>query len=136
MNHHLVFYDGQCGFCDRVVQWVIKQDKNRIFLFAPLQGKTAQKVLGILTPDQKQLDTLILIENYATPEQQIALLGKGALRICWLLGGIWRVLGALSFLPALLYDWGYRLVARNRHLFFKNDACVIPTAEEAERFLP
>lgn len=133
---HLIFYDGQCGLCDRVVQWVIRQDKKRIFLFAPLQGTTAKKVLGSLTPEQKQLDTLILIENFSSKNQHIYLLGKGALRICWLLGGLWIIPGSLSFLPGFFYNWGYRLVARNRHRLFSNDSCVLPTANEAERFLP
>lgn len=28
------------------------------------------------------------------------------------------MIGSLSFLPAFLFDWGYRLIAKNRHRFF------------------
>lgn len=45
MHEHLVFYDGECGLCDRVVQTLLKVDTHERFVFAPLQGKTAEKLL-------------------------------------------------------------------------------------------
>ena len=136
MAKHLVFYDGQCGLCDKVVQFLLKRDRMKIFMFAPLQGSTAASVLKELPPELKSVDSLILVENYLASDQQFYLLGKGALRICWLLGGAWMLLGWISFLPAVLYDWGYRIVARNRHRFFPNTSCVIPDPKDKVRFLP
>lgn len=133
---HLVFYDGECGLCDRAVQFVLKADKEKKFLFAPLQGTTAEELLADLPPKMKQADSLILIENYKEPTQQLHILGKGALRICWLLGGAWRLFGWLSYLPPILYDWGYRLVAQNRHRLFPQTECVIPDPAQKDRFLP
>lgn len=135
MNKHLVFYDGRCGFCDKVVQFLLRRDRKKVFVFAPLQGTTAAKILQDLPPSLKTIDSLILVENYQTPEQKFYLLGKGAFRICWLLGGMWRLLGWVSFLPSFLYDWGYRIVARNRHRIFPNDSCVIPNPADKDRFL-
>lgn len=136
MAKHLVFYDGECGFCDFIVQFIINQDSHELFDFAPLQGTTAAKMLKQLPPEIVNKDSLILIENYQSPDQQVYVLGKGALRISWLLGGIWAIPGILSFLPSFLYDWGYRLVAKNRKKLFKNASCVIPTKEKKDRFLP
>lgn len=133
---HLVFFDGTCGFCDNIVQLILKYDKHSIFLFAPLQGTTAKKMLINLPANLKQVDSLILIENFHSEKQKFFLLGKGALRICWLLGGMWKLLGIFSFFPSFLYDWIYRLVAKNRHRFFRNDICVIPSKENKHRFLP
>ena len=130
---HLVFYDGQCGLCDHVVQFLIKHDKDRIFVFAPLQGSTAKVVLKDHPSFLEQMDTLVLIENYGTDQQQIYVLGKGTFRILWLLGGFWKVIGWLSFLPSQIYDWGYRLVARNRGYFFRDKSCIVP---DKDRFLP
>src|SRR5262245_27950744 len=100
---HLVFYDSTCGLCDHVVQWILKQDKKQIFLFAPLQGKTADSLLQGISRE----DSLVLIENYQTPHQKMYLFGKAAFRILWLLGGAWSFLGWISFLPPFLYNWGY-----------------------------
>lgn len=132
---HLVFYDGQCGFCDQVVHVLLKADKRRIFLFAPLQGKTAALMLKDLPDEMKGVDSLVLIEDYQLPTQRYYVLGKGALRIAWLLGGWWWLIGWISFLPAGLYNWAYRLVARNRHRIFPNLSCVIPDPQQKQRFL-
>lgn len=129
---HLVFYDGACGFCDHVVQWLLKKDQKQIFLFAPLQGKTADTLLQGISRE----DSLVLVENYQTPYQKTYLFGKAAFRILWLLGGFWTLLGWISFLPPFLYDWGYRLVARNRHRFLSKEVCPLPDPKQRERFLP
>lgn len=132
---HLVFYDGQCGLCDHIVQFILERDKENLFVFAPLQGKTAKIELQNLPEEFKNEDSLVLIENYQTEGRKFYVLGQGALRVCWLLGGMWGLLGVLSYLPAFLYNWGYRIVARNRHKFFKNDRCVVPSANQRDRFL-
>ena len=61
---HLVFYDGECGLCDQVVQFLLKADKNKGFVFAPLQGKHAALALKDLPEEAKQADSIILIEDY------------------------------------------------------------------------
>jgi len=130
-SKHLVFYDGECGLCDHAVQFLLKRDTQEIFIFAPLQGKTAQKFLKEkIFP---KADSLVLIENYQT-QPDTYLFGKGALRICWLLGGPWATLGAISFLPSFLYDWAYKIVARNRHRLF-SQSCNLPLASQSHRFL-
>ncbi|MEI8124825.1 MAG: DUF393 domain-containing protein [Parachlamydiaceae bacterium] len=136
MGKHLVFYDGNCGLCDQVVRLIFRQDKKELFDFAPLQGTTALSQLSPLPPSMKTADSLILIENYKDKNRRFFIFGKGAFRICWLLGGIWQIPGAVSWLPSILYDWAYRLVARNRHRLFPSNQCVIPTPQSRHRFLP
>ncbi len=131
----VVFYDGQCGLCDRVVQFLLKADPKGLFLFAPLQGETAEKKLQQLPKEIRTADTLILIENYDSPEEVVYIYGKAAFKILWALGGFWAIPGLLSFLPGFMYDWIYRLVARNRKRLF-GEACMIPPSEEKNRFLP
>jgi predicted DCC family thiol-disulfide oxidoreductase YuxK len=132
---HLVFYDGQCGLCDHAVQFILRHDKQEIFGFAPLQGQTAKEKLIHLPDSVKNLDTVILIENFNTANEKTSVLGHAAFRILWLLRSYWVLIGWISFLPSFLYDWGYRLVARNRHLFFKSD-CFLPDPSHQDRFLP
>lgn len=133
---HLVFYDGNCGLCDQVVQILFKADKNERFVFAPLQGVAASQYLKNLPDEIKAADSLILIENYRSSDPQAYLFGKGALRIAWLLGWPWLLIGWLSFLPGFLFNWAYRLVARNRHRFFPQNQCFIPPPNQKDRFLP
>ena len=136
MGKHLVFYDGKCGLCDRAVQFVLNHDAKEVFDFAPFQGSTASEKLIKLPENIKNDDSLILIENYQGATPAVYILGKGAFRICWLLGGFWTVPGVISFLPSPLYNWGYRLVAKNRHKVFKNSYCSLPQKAAKHRFLP
>lgn len=86
---HLVFYDGECGLCDHVVQFLLWADRKGVFVFAPLQGETAREVLKGLPEESRGADSLVLVENYKSENAQFYLFGKGALRIAWLLGGLW-----------------------------------------------
>lgn len=133
---HVVFYDGACGFCDSIVQALIKVDKKGIFLFAPLQGITAAEKLQPLGDTVCSADSLVLIENYNQPNESLLLYGKGALRILWLLGGTWALPGILSFMPGFLYNWLYYLVAKVRRKLMKAPQCIVPQAHQKERYLP
>lgn len=133
---HLVFYDGECGLCDRVVQMLLKRDKHSRFVFAPLKGETAAFYLADLSDEYKDADSLVLIEDYQSSNPQTYVLAKAVLRICWLLGGIWVLVGWLSFLPSFFFDWAYRLVAKNRHRFFPQQECLLPPKKQSGRFLP
>lgn len=132
MNSHLVFYDGTCGFCDQIVQILLKIDKKQRFTFAPLQGKTAKSYLKNIPTNT---DSLVLIENYQSSDCHYYFYGKAALRILWLLGLPWSILGTFSFLPSFLYDWIYRIIARNRLKIF-GSSCTIVSEENKHRFLP
>jgi predicted DCC family thiol-disulfide oxidoreductase YuxK len=131
----LLFYDGSCGLCDQCVQFILKRDKNKKFLFAPLQGEAAKSALLSLSAEEKNIDSMVFIEDYLSGDQKIYLQGKAVLRILWLLGGFWKILGVMHFLPACLYNWMYRLVAKNRYRFYPEIHCVIQDPSYQDRFL-
>lgn len=132
---HLIFYDGQCGLCDGVVQLVLKIDGKKQFVFAPLQGKTAAYYLKELAENDKHIDSVILVQNYLSTDRQLFIYSRAVFRIFWLLGGVWSLLGWLSFLPTVLFDWAYRLIARYRYRLF-GQQCLIPPKDQQDRFLP
>lgn len=135
-QNHLVFYDGKCGLCDRIVQFLLKEDKQKNFVFAPLQGETASQYLRSLPPEIRFTDSLILIENYRSAYPRVHILAKGALRIAWLLRWPWLLVGWLSFFPGWMFDWIYRLIARYRLYFFSQTQCMVPPPDQKDRFLP
>lgn len=134
-SKHLLFYDGECGLCDRCVQFVLKHDKNHFFMFAPLQGKTAKGALSDLSHEQKSIDSMILIENYQTKNQRIYLRGQAALRVFWHVGGAFSLLGVINFLPAFLYNWVYDIIAHYRHSVFPRESCRLPQVKDNHYFL-
>lgn len=133
-KHPIIFYDGTCGLCHHAVQFVLKYDKKKLFLFAPLQGKTAKTYLNDWQKANPQADTVILLE-WGQSSPSITSFGKGALRICWLMGGVWAIPGLFSFLPPFLYNWIYRAIAKRRFQLFERQSCLIPPLADPNRFL-
>jgi predicted DCC family thiol-disulfide oxidoreductase YuxK len=127
----VLFFDGVCGLCNHVIDFVIARDRAAIFRFAPLQGDTARERLP--EADLRDLNTMVLWE-----EQGIFRKSTAASRILIRLGGVWRLIGtALRLVPRPLRDAGYSLVARHRYwIFGKKESCRMPTSAERARFLP
>ena len=128
----LVLYDGQCGLCDRSVQWLLRRDKRVLLRFAPLQGETARRFVG----DRASFDTILLVDRTRGVERVFDR-SRAALQILRRIGGPWRFVAWLRVLPRWLTDLPYRFVARRRLRWFGTvDACRLPNPEVRSRFLP
>lgn len=132
----LLLYDGVCGLCDNVVQFLLARDTEGRFRFAPLQGPTAERVLARHGIDASDLDTFHLVLNVGLPTERVISRGRGAAATLRHLGGSWALLGgALALLPTFLVDLGYRFVARVRYrVFGKADQCLLPSPQQRARF--
>ena len=130
---HFILFDPTCNLCKNSVNWILNRDHKQRFLFAPLKGKTAQKLLGHQFEKYKDLNTLIFIET-SSKEKKIWIRGKAVFRILWVLGGCFAWIGFFHFVPGC--DFGYRWIARHRHrLNFVTDASKIKKIPK-ERLLP
>ncbi len=131
MACHLILFDNECSLCERAVSTLIRLDKHRQLLFTPLQGKTARQTLRTIPPN----NSLLLIENWRSPDTRVLKYGKATLRILWHIGGPWRLLGFISFLPTFFIpDLLYLLIARHRHSFSCPIKLIPP--DDPSRFLP
>lgn len=132
MNDQLiVLFDGVCKFCDSSVQFIIRRDPNRRFVFAPLQSGVGKELRERFQWDGPLLDTMVLIEGHSVYTQSTA-----ALRIAKRLNRLWPGVFALIIVPVFIRDAVYRIVARNRYRWFgKHETCLIPTPEIRDRFI-
>ncbi len=132
---HLIFYDGTCPLCHRAIRFILGADRKKLFAFASLEGSTAHKELKEWKSAHPQEDTLVLLEDYQTAHPHLWIEGRAILKICWLLGGKYRLLGWMAFLPPPLFNLAYRWVARRRYRLFSGP---LPSPEflSGERFLP
>jgi len=133
----IILYDGVCGLCNRLVQFLLKHDKQGRLRFASLQSDFATKVLQRHGIDPKDLDTMHLIENYEQPGERVLQRSDAILRAGRELGGFWTALAALAgVVPRALRNPVYRFVARNRYrVFGKYDTCMLPEPNQRSRFL-
>lgn len=120
MTQNIILFDGDCAFCNGWVKWIVKRDRSKRFRFVPLvseEGLTLRKEHGV----PETLDSIVLV------------LGDTAFTRS---DAAWRVLrelpnwGFAAFLfrliPRPLRNWGYDLVARNRHRLGMKDSCELP----------
>ncbi len=116
----VVLYDGICNLCNGTVNFLIKNDRRKIFSYAPLQsekGKALMKKYGL--PDDK-FDTIIFLRGEKHYE-----LSTAVLKIFKELGGYWKLMYAFIIIPPLIRDFIYRMIARTRYsIFGKTDQCL------------
>src|SRR5258705_6651142 len=137
VTNPIVLYDGVCGLCNRLVQFLLRHDKHDRLRFASLQSAFAAKVLGRHGIDPGDLDTVHVVENYEQAGEQVLNRSDAILRAGHELGGIWTVAATIGkILPRALRDLTYRFVARNRYrVFGKYDTCMLPEPQHRGKFL-
>src|SRR6266446_4707147 len=92
ISNPIILYDGVCGLCNRLNQFVLKRDRNDHFRFAALQSEFAGKILERHGVNPQVLDTMYLLLNYSQPDECLVARSDAAVQILAELGGIWRAL--------------------------------------------
>lgn len=128
----VLYFDGVCNLCNRSVQFVIRHDKQKRFLFASLQSVAARKVVDNIKAVYGNIpDSLILFYNH-----RYYLKSEAALMVARLLGFPLNLLVIFMIVPRFIRDHVYSYVAKNRYRWFgRQEACMIPTPELKDRFL-
>ena len=125
-GHGLILYDGECGFCQFWVQFIIKKDSRGFFLFAPLQAEWTK---SLQDPKMSSgFDSILFFDGNHVYQKSGAVF-----RISGHMDGMWKLAKLLILLPPSFTDWFYDLIAKHRHQL--SNTCEIPTPEEHRRFL-
>ena len=136
MTNPIVLYDGVCGLCNRLVQFLLKRDKTDQLRYAALQSDFAAKVLKRHGLNPNDLDTVHVILNYEEPNESVLARSNAILEVLTRLGGIWRIARIGKIVPRPIRDWIYKLVAENRYrMFGKFDTCMLPEPRHRAKFL-
>ncbi|MGD0759191.1 MAG: DUF393 domain-containing protein [Candidatus Sulfotelmatobacter sp.] len=69
MAHPILLYDGVCGLCNRLNQFVLRRDPAGIFRFASLQSALAIRILARHGADAADLDTVYVVVNPDQPDE-------------------------------------------------------------------
>ncbi len=133
----VLLYDGECGFCQRTVRWLLRRDLRATLWFAPQQLPAAAAALARHGVAAETLNAAVLISSFDAPGERITVGADAVLKAVGLLGGPWEVLAWFARLvPRVVRDTVYRLIARNRlRLFPAAMQCDLPTPNERRQFL-
>lgn len=129
-THPIVLFDGVCNFCNRMVNFAIRNDKKGKLRFAALQSEA-----GIKLREEFEIpvtaDTLILIEK-----GKAYTYAHAGIRICKYLNWPAKALYAFIIIPSFISQPLYKWFAKRRYKWFgKRETCMIPTPEVRKRFL-
>lgn len=130
--HPIIMFDGVCNFCDASINFVLDRDTDGKFRYASLQSDSGQAILKSLGLPTDEFSSFVYVEDgdYYTRS-------SAALRLAKRLGGFWSLFYGFIIIPKFLRDAVYSLIANNRYKWFgKKDACMIPSPEVRDRFLP
>ena len=127
----VLLYDGLCCLCNRTVHFLLRIDHRSVLHFAALQSTSAKSLLEQVDHSRPLPDGVVLIHN-----GKIYTESEAALKSLQLVGGIWKLLSMLRFIPNFIRNPIYRIVARNRYTWFgKFESCPLPKPEWKNRFL-
>jgi predicted DCC family thiol-disulfide oxidoreductase YuxK len=133
----LVLFDGVCVLCDASMRFLLDRDARGIFCFAPLQGETARAVFSRHPEADGSLRTVLYVRDFEGPDERLYERSDAAIEILRDLGGVYRAVSPMRFLPRGLRDALYDFIASHRYRWFgKLDACRLPEKGMEERFLP
>ena len=116
----IVFYDGECGLCQRSISILYKIDTKKQLYFAPLNGETYNKLFKI----SSNLSTVLFYNN-----QKKFIKSEAIIEVFRSLGGLKKMALIFKIFPLKFRDMIYDLIADRR----KNVSCII--FKKDERFL-
>lgn len=129
-ENSIILFDGVCNLCSGAVQFILRRDHKKHFVFASLQSEVGKTLLSEYKVNTS-IETIILLQNNKWFSQSSA-----ALEIARKLPGAWPLLYAFKIVPPFIRDGVYDWISRNRYRFFgKKESCMIPTPEWKNRFL-
>lgn len=124
----IVFYDGDCGFCNRTVSYVLRNDQTKEIFFLKLQSEQSKQLFRQNKWSQPNLSTFYFFENGNLHEKS-----TGAFAVMRYFPWYKRGVRIFRLLPTKLTDWVYDFIAKRRSKIFK-DYCIVPSKEELARF--
>ena len=130
----IIFYDGECGFCNKWVEFYLthrmqdntNEEQGRCYL-APLQGETAHDFLG------KNIDvsSIVFWNNNKQYTKSTAVI-----KIMKQLNWRYRCLAFMMMLiPKCIRDLAYNYIAKRRKKLLAYSYCYVPKKEEKSLFL-
>jgi predicted DCC family thiol-disulfide oxidoreductase YuxK len=127
----LIVFDGVCNLCNSVVDFVIRHDNRKHFLFAPSQGKYGSDLLKKTGINNIAAETIVLNEK-----EKIYSRSTAVLKIFKQLPFPFNLLYSFIIFPSWIRDPVYDFISRNRYKWFgKKPSCRLPAPEEMERFI-
>lgn len=133
---HLVLYDGVCGLCNHLLQFLLQRDRRAVFCFAALQSATGRAMVARYGGNPDDPASFYVVADFRTANARPIRKSDAAVFVAAHLGWPWRGLRAAAVLPLPLRDGVYDVIARTRYrIFGRYEQCLLPRDEFRHRFI-
>jgi predicted DCC family thiol-disulfide oxidoreductase YuxK len=130
-GHAVVVFDGECAFCNRWVNFLLRFDRKDTFRFTARQSQSGAMFSREAGLPEAGVGSIILVEG-----KTIRLRSEAVLRMLELLDFPFSLAGIFRVIPAFLRDSVYDTIARNRTRWFgRMTTCRVPMPAERHRFI-
>src|SRR6186713_2662508 len=96
---HLVLYDGVCGLCSSLVQFLLARDRGAVFAFASLKSPTGRAVVERRGGASTSLTSFYVLADYRTAHSRLFARSTAALFVAGQLGWPWKAAVIARILP-------------------------------------
>lgn len=128
--NNIVLFDGVCNLCNRSVDFIIRNEKSDKLQFASLQSDVGKSIVNKSGLDEIPDSVMLFVDGELLVRSDAALAISTYLKRPYAYGIIFK------YVPKILRDSVYNLIAKNRYRWFgKKETCRVPSADERERFL-
>ncbi len=115
----IVIYDGTCNLCNFWLDFILKRDKKKAFLFLASSSLDAKIIIKKYKLETHVLNTIVLIKDEKTYIKSEAIL-----EVFKDLDSYFYIFRIFKLLPLSFRDYLYTLISKNRHkIFGKQDLC-------------
>jgi len=127
----ILLFDGVCNLCNGAIRFVIRNDPDGLFRFAPLQSAAGRALLEYADVDVDPMESFVMIDG-----DRAHVRSGAALRVAGRLGLPWSLARPFLYVPRVIRDGVYDLVATYRYrVFGRKDRCMVPDEDVSDRFL-
>lgn len=126
----IVFFDGNCNFCNNSVNFIYKKNKLKNLRYSSLQSEFSKQVLPQSVYQFKDFNTMYYYENMNLYSKSSAFL-----KLSKHLYFPYNMFSYFLIIPKKLRDSIYSFISKRRHKFIKQKTCRLMTAEETTFFL-
>ena len=106
-DHPLLLFDGDCILCNTTVRKIVQVDREEVFRFLAIQ-EFAQ-----FLAEAKDIDSVLLVKHGAIYSESDAVIEAAEL-----LPYPYRLIYPLRWVPEVIRDYFYRLIAKYRYRIF------------------
>lgn len=131
----LLFFDGECAFCNRWVNKVRLADRAHRMRFGAKQGRTFQQIAQT-HPEIANVDSVVLVERKADGSEKFLVRSAAIREVIKGLPEFRFFTILLAIFPTPISDIGYRIFSKLRApLFGKWHECRVPLEEDRELYV-